>query len=257
MKRYLLAMAAALALQQSPTAFAQDNYKGELQMMSLGARQEAFIAKFAQQAKDKDLTAILKEIDPILLKENGERASAEWLQSQIFPFFEKFAKLHNYKQITNATLPDGRLGLWHYTYIMDTKGEILPFSIAIIETTEGSRILNVIVNKCIDGRHPPIAACPSNTTASKPLPDKPMKMEESIALSTQKLVMIDVLSSVCKGINPDGIAPLLAKLNQAWFPQREPKDASSIRQSSLYKELYEKGRAAIAADATPARCAKL
>lgn len=256
MKKFLIPLVTAFFTQLPLEALAQSDLRKEMQMMNQGEKQEAFIAQFAQQAKDRDSAAILKEIDPGMLRENGEAPTLQWLQTTVFPFFENYSKLHNYKQITNATLPDGRAGLWHYTYIMDTNGKALPFSIAIIESTEGLRILNVIVNKCINGRHPPIAACP-NTTASQPSQDKPMKSEESIALRTKKLVAIDIFSSVCGGIIPDGIAPLVAKMNQALFPQGEPKDASAIRQSSLYKELYEKVHATAAKDSTPALCAKL
>ena len=91
--------------------------------MNQGEKQETFIAQFAQQAKDRDSAAILKEIDPLMLGENGEAPTLQWLQTTVFPFFAKYQKLHNYKQITNATLPDGRAGLMHYMYIVDAEAK--------------------------------------------------------------------------------------------------------------------------------------
>ncbi|HRE16383.1 MAG TPA: hypothetical protein PLW86_04840 [Rhodocyclaceae bacterium] len=149
----LLALCSTVVL--FPTSvLAQNSLQKEMQMMRDGEKQTAFIEKVAQQAKDKDLLSILAEIDSSILKESGQENISEYFQKAIFPFFENYVKLHNYKQITNAVLPNGRSGLWHYTYITTTTEEMSPFRIAIIDTTEGPKILNISVGECIKGRHP-------------------------------------------------------------------------------------------------------
>jgi hypothetical protein len=148
-------LVAVSMLGQTPfPAQAQSDIQSQVQKLSLAEKQEAFIAALANQAKGRDAEAILMEIDPAALKANGEAASRTWLQAEVFPFFAAFTKMHTYKSINGATLPDGRQGLWHYAYIIDANGKILPFSIALVETNEGIRIANLIVNNCVKGRHP-------------------------------------------------------------------------------------------------------
>lgn len=96
---------------------AQSDFKKQVEMTNRGSEQEAFIGRFAQQAKDRNSAAILKEIEPMVLKESGEAPILQLLQSSVFPFFANYSKLHTYKTITNALLPDGRTGLMHYTYV--------------------------------------------------------------------------------------------------------------------------------------------
>ena len=154
MKRALLTLATAIFVQQPINAIAQSDMQNEMRMMLQAEKQEAFIAKFAQQAKDKDSAAIIKELEPSMLKDNGEAAATKWLESQVFPFFANYSKIHNYKNVTNAVLPDGRKGLMHYTFIVDSDGKVQPFVIALIDSPEGPKLLNVLVNQCIKGRHP-------------------------------------------------------------------------------------------------------
>lgn len=256
MKLPLFSIIAALFVQMPVVAFAQGDIQKEMRMMNRGTAQEEFIGKFALQAKDKDSATILKEMDSLILKANGEEASSRWLQAEIFPFFDKFSKLHNYKQITNAVLPDGRSGFWHYTFIVDTDGKVRPFSIAIIESSEGPRILNIIVNQCVKGRHPAIAPCSSDATTSSQPQGKPVSKDDETSLNTRKLVALDVFSIACSAIDAEWSGATLANFRQRLFPQGEPLDASSLRQNILYKDLYEKGMA-MSKNFTKKECEKL
>jgi hypothetical protein len=76
------------------------------------------------------------------------------LETKVYPFFAPYTELARYDQITNATLPDGRSGLWHYTYINSAEEKMLPFRIAVIDTDDGPKILDIVVNECVKGRHP-------------------------------------------------------------------------------------------------------
>ena len=114
-----IVLSSALILSSS-VSFAQSSFGKEMQMMKDGEKQKAFIEKVAQQAKEKDTASILSEMEPSMLKAIGEARIVDSLQSTVFPFFSTYVKLHNYEQITNAGLPDGRSGLWHYTYITTT-----------------------------------------------------------------------------------------------------------------------------------------
>lgn len=260
MKQKILLCIAALVWQLPLVALAQAPAT-EMRMMSQGAKQEAFIAQFAQQAKEKDVAAILKEMDTSAFKALGEKAITQWLQTQLIPFFQNYSKLHTYTKITNTVLPDGRVGLWHYSFIVDTDGKILPFSIAVIDTPDGPRILNGTVNECIKDRHPAIAACPAsamNTQQRQPAPqNRQISSEELAERTTKKLAAIDGISAVCASVNPDANATANAMRMHEYFPQGEPADAESIRQSTLYKETFEKVREKMAKDATPSICARM
>ncbi|PRC91793.1 hypothetical protein [Solimicrobium silvestre] len=133
---------------------AQSSFENELKKVSNGKKQKLFIEKIAQQAKEKDTASILAEMDPSTLKAAGEANIVHELETKVFPFFAPYIKLNNYDQITNATLPDGRSGLWHYTYITSAEEKMLPFRIAVIDTGDGPKILDIVVNECVKGRHP-------------------------------------------------------------------------------------------------------
>lgn len=260
MKQKILLSVAALVWQLPLAALAQAPAT-EMRMMSQGAKQEAFIAQFAQQAKEKDVAAILKEMDASALKMSGEKAITQWLQTQLFPFFQNYSKLHSYTKITNTALPDGRAGLWHYSFIVDADGKISPFSIAVIDTTDGPRILNVTVNECIKDRHPAITACPASATITQQRqpapPSRQISSEELAERTTKKLAVIDGISAVCASVNPEANATATAQRMHEFFPQGEPADSVSIRQSMLYKETFEKARELMAKDATPSSCARM
>lgn len=143
-----------VALLVSQMTFAENDLAKEIQMMKEGKNQEAFIQKLAELAKAKDAAAIITMIDPAQLPPGSEAGVNEWLNKEVFPFFEHFSKMHNYKKITNAIMPDGRSGLWHYTFMVDDEEKVRPFRIALIATENGTKILSMIVNECVKGRHP-------------------------------------------------------------------------------------------------------
>lgn len=143
-----------VALLVSQMTFAENDLAKEIQMMKEGENQEAFIQKLAELAKAKDAAAIIAMIDPAQLPPGSEAGVNEWLNKEVFPFFEHFSKMHNYKKITNAIMPDGRSGLWHYTFMVDDEEKVRPFRIALIATENGTKILSMIVNECVKGRHP-------------------------------------------------------------------------------------------------------
>lgn len=153
MKPVLLAVIAALLGYQPLFAQAQNGAGTEMRMIASSQRQETFITRFVQQAKAADAAAITQEIDPLILQASGAECIDNWLQQQIFPFFAQYSKLHNFRNISIARLPDGRAGLWHYTYIIDSKGRAHPFRIALVDSPEGPRILSVVVNQCVPDRH--------------------------------------------------------------------------------------------------------
>lgn len=133
---------------------AQSSIQKEMQMMKDGEKQVSFIDSFAKKSKEKDFEGVYAMLDVASLNGANPSDVKAYLEKVVFPFFAEYEKLHNYKQITNATLPDGRSGLWHYTYIFTTSGKVLPFRIAVIDGADGPKTLAIEVNKCIQGRHP-------------------------------------------------------------------------------------------------------
>jgi len=135
-------------------SFAQNSFSNEMQKLNSGKKQKILIEQFAQQAKARDTASIMAEMDPSIIKSAGEVNIVQMLEKTVFPFFAPYIKLSNYDQMTNATLPDGRAGLWHYTYIASSEQNMLPFRIAVIDTADGPKILDIVVNECVKGRHP-------------------------------------------------------------------------------------------------------
>lgn len=123
----------AIALLVSQMTFAENGLAKEIQMMKESENQEAFIRKLAELTKEKDAAAIISMIDPTQIPSGSVAGLNEWLNKEIFPFFERFSKVHNYKKVTNAIMPDGRSGLWHYTFIVDDAEKVHPFRIALLQ----------------------------------------------------------------------------------------------------------------------------
>ena len=137
----------------SKLSLAETDFAKGHEMMQEGQDQEFFIQKFSEAAKAKDSSGIIAMIYPSSIPPNKDFLSL-LLNREIFPFFEKFSKIHNVKQITNAVMPDGKVGLWHYKYILDGNGKLHPFRIAIINTEDGPKVLDFIANECVKDRHP-------------------------------------------------------------------------------------------------------
>jgi hypothetical protein len=219
MKKFLLLVITAFFAQLPLEGLAQSDFKKQMEMMNLGNKQEVFIAQFAQQAKDRDSAAIVKEIDPLVLKENGEATTLPWLESSVFPFFARYSKLHTYRNITNATLPDGRAGLWHYTYIIDTEGKVLPFAIAVIDSADGPRLLSVIVNECVKARHPTCdlaSLTKPSTPSEKRASSAPDDLQAFRTLIAQ--TKAEIHSDFQAKIRKEGVAPCLDAFNQLKTP---------------------------------------
>ena len=141
------------------SAFAQSNLGTEMQMMKAGEKQGPFIDTFAKLAREQNEKAVMTLFDSKLIKDFGEEQLRKSLTNEVFPFFSHYDKLRNYEQITGASVDDGRVGLWHYTFIVDTEGKVLPFQIAIIDTENGPKVLSLLVGQCVKGRHPRIPPC--------------------------------------------------------------------------------------------------
>ncbi|HTD29886.1 MAG TPA: hypothetical protein VK660_10910, partial [Xanthomonadaceae bacterium] len=132
--------------------------------------------------------------------------------------------------------------------------------IAVADTPTGPTVLAVVVNECVKNRHPVTSACPSAPGALPTRQSMPMTKEQRLEVTTRELAAIDMISLMCRAVNPEGNRIVLAKLGQAFFPDGEPPDAASIRASALYKKIYAKAYAqAIAAhpNPTPEDCSKL
>ncbi|MEI7614058.1 MAG: hypothetical protein WCK63_14245 [Betaproteobacteria bacterium] len=137
----------------------QANFGAEMQMMKSAEKHGAFIENFSILARDKKENEVIAALDPASIKGISEEQLREMMNKNIFPFFAQYDKLKKYEQITKAQAPDGRVGLWHYTYITDPQGNAHPFQIAIIDTDTGLKVLSVQVGQCVKGRHPAIPPC--------------------------------------------------------------------------------------------------
>ena len=256
LSRSLLVIVCSVLTFASAVSFAQST---EMQMMQAAEKQKTFIENFAMLAKARNENGVFALLDSKLIRDVGEQQLRKKLNNDVFPFFSQYDKLNNYEQITKAQVGDGRVGLWHYTYIVDTKGKVSPFQIAVIDTDDGQKILSVTVGQCVKGRHPPTSTCPADNSSSEATVRKPVTKEDEIMINTRKLVAVDFLMSSCGLTNPDGSKTVVEKLRSGLFPAGEPSDAESIRQSQVYKELYEKGKSAVMKDGaklTPEQCSK-
>ncbi len=133
--------------------------KAEMKMMKSADKHGAFIDNFAQLARDKKESEILAALDQASIKGASQEQILEAFRKDVFPFFAQYQKIKPYEQITKAQVADGRVGLWHYTYIVDSDGNTKPFQIAVIDTDSGLKVLGILVGQCVKGRHPAIPPC--------------------------------------------------------------------------------------------------
>lgn len=125
-----------------------------LQTMKVADSDKAAIQFFAEKAAAADIQALLQTFDPAARKAVDPTQMHEYLVSTVVPFFKDFRQVDTYETIAQASLPDGRVGTVHYTYVENAAGQKKPFSIALI--AEGGRIgiVNVTVGQCVKDRHP-------------------------------------------------------------------------------------------------------
>ena len=143
----------------SLTTLAHADITEEMRMMNSAENQGAFIEAFANLLHDRKEKDVIAALDPASIQGATEEQVLEALRKDVLPFFAQFQKMSNYENVTKAQAPDGRVGLWHYTYMTDTKGNDRPFQIAIVEARGELKVLGILVGKCVKGRHPPIAPC--------------------------------------------------------------------------------------------------
>lgn len=147
-------LAIIFAVLLTSSAMAQSAFQKEMQMMRDGERQVSFIEEFAKKSKEKDVEAVFSMLDTASLAGANASEVKVYLEKIVIPFFADFEKFYKYSEVRRAALPDGRSGLWHYKYIVTTSGKVLPFRIAVIDGSDGPKVLAIEVNKCIPNRHP-------------------------------------------------------------------------------------------------------
>jgi hypothetical protein len=125
-----------------------------LKMARQGKDQSAAIASFAQLAAKGDADGMLSMVDPAMRKSQGDDAIRDAFIKAVIPFFADFQTVDGYEKVTHATLPDGRSGLFHYTYIVTRDGSRKPISIALITDADKVNVLSITVNQCVKDRHP-------------------------------------------------------------------------------------------------------
>lgn len=158
-RKILMGLICAAAVVTSHMAVGQANISAEMQMMKSAEKHGAFIDRFAKFARDRNETEALAALDPESIKGISEEQLRIAMNNDFFPFFAQYEKLKNYEQVTKAQAADGRIGLWHYTFIVDAQGNVKPFQIAIIDSGAGLKVLSILVGQCVKGRHPAIPPC--------------------------------------------------------------------------------------------------
>ena len=125
-----------------------------LKMSRQSEDQSAAIASFAQLAAKGDADGMLSMVDPAMRKSQGDDAIRKSFKQAIIPFFADYQAVDGYEKVTHASLPDGRSGLFHYTYIVTRDGSKKPVSIALINDADKVNVLSITVNQCVKDRHP-------------------------------------------------------------------------------------------------------
>jgi hypothetical protein len=144
----------AAAQQQPPPQPPPMSVEQGLKMSRQSEDQSATIASFAQLAAKGDAEGMLAMVDPGMRKSQGDDAIRDAFKKAIIPFFADFQSVDGYEKVTHASLPDGRSGLFHYTYIVTRDGNKKPISIALITDADKVNVLSITVNQCVKDRHP-------------------------------------------------------------------------------------------------------
>ena len=149
----LVVLFAYAACTRPPADPAQELHTA-LQTMKVADGDKAAIQLFAEKAAKADVEALIQTFDPAARRAVDPAQMHEYLASSVVPFFKDFRRVDTYETVAQASLPDGRVGTVHYTYIENAAGLKKPISIALIP--EGGRIaiVNVIVGECVKDRHP-------------------------------------------------------------------------------------------------------
>lgn len=119
-----------------------------------GKAQKTAIAAFATMASEGNVDGLLERFDPFVRQAAGDDKLRGFLKEKIIPFFSDYQSVDNYENVGRAQFPGGRVGLVHYTYMVAKTGVLKPFTIALIDETDGTRVFDIGVNVCEKSRHP-------------------------------------------------------------------------------------------------------
>jgi len=137
----------------SGSATGSGTHARDVALMRSPQDQSAFIAAFAEAARNGRIDALIAMMSPATRKAAGDEATRANLRNVIAPFFAHSIKLHSEDTVRRSTMPDGRMGVWHYTYAVDAAGKPSPFRIALIAEDGALHAGFVDVGKCIRDRH--------------------------------------------------------------------------------------------------------
>jgi hypothetical protein len=157
--RYVAGFRGFLAALALLPGVAQADGAEALRMMRAADDHEAVITAFAMNVRDNKDQGVLDALDPATIAGASSEQILGMLKEEVFPFFARFARLNGYEGVTKAPVPDGRVGLWHYTFIEDSDGKTKPFRIAIIESSGTLKVAAIEVGKCVKKRHPRMGPC--------------------------------------------------------------------------------------------------
>lgn len=133
----------------------QNDFKRMITHVVAGERYIRKMEEFVGIAVRGDESSLVALVSPNVIRTVGPESVAHKLKNEVIPFFSRYQRLHNVKQINPASgLRGSTVGYWIYTYIVTLTGDVRPFSIVIVEEEGGLFVSDVIVDRCEENRHP-------------------------------------------------------------------------------------------------------
>ena len=130
--------------------------RSALQVALLGeaGSEETLIATLARLASAKDVDGLVRLFSAGSSNASGEGSLRGFLTAEVLPFFADMKRVDSYSSVDGASFPGGGVGSIYYTYVETTAGKFKPFSITLRQESDGLKVMNLQVNRCVPYRHP-------------------------------------------------------------------------------------------------------
>lgn len=141
----MLVVSSAFALSRPSTT--------SLDLASKSLAYRAVAERFVAAAAARDADALEKMLSPALAARAGKAGLQKVLAGQLFPFFADHMEIGRRVTTAETTDSDGKPGFDYYMYSVTKSGQPKPFVIYMVEENGAKVIVNILVNRFVEGRH--------------------------------------------------------------------------------------------------------
>jgi hypothetical protein len=117
---------------------------------------EAVMFGFIESAVAQDIAALLRMASPTSVAVTGQANTEQYLRQVVVPFFASHKAFGRSTTTATVRAKNGHVGFGFHMYSVQTNGDKKPFVVYVLQEAGEWRVVNVLVDHFIPGRHRPV-----------------------------------------------------------------------------------------------------